>query len=404
MKFVKLVPFVLGLSTLMWAGLNGSFEGTLPNYFSSGGSSPTAALNWATDEYRTGGHALQIVKPNGDGDAYWASEDLYRFWSVYVGQNVGMEVGAWVKLSGVNVNPTSDDEKIQLVFHFLDESGTELLGAPLILDVPQDQADTDWMEVVSTTPLSFPVTVDDIEVEFRMGAAATGTAYVDDWFIRNTTEGEWAGDFFNPNVDVPEGWFYWWPDFSAGKADWDTDVPVFMGQSTAEAHTGDASLQMVKDGTGYELVVNTDPVTFENDGTPLVFSVWIKTALPEGMADSANADPSYAMGFTVTWHDGTCGADGWGEVGGSDFRFEVAGDSTEPTGPSIRPSSHPPKTPPSSASAPATGTSSAAPPTGMTSRFYGRFPWQSTTTALSTSICRRSSSSSAPIRTRSTPV
>jgi hypothetical protein len=66
-----------------------------------------------------------------------------------------------------------------------------------------------------------------------------------------------------------------------------------------------------------------------NDGIPLVFSAWVKTDLPDGMATLANTDPSNAMGFTVTWHDGTMGDDGWGEVGGSDYRFTVAGDQTD---------------------------------------------------------------------------
>jgi len=309
---------------------NGGFEGTTPNWFSTGGTSTTAVEEWSTDEWRTGGHSLKITKSASDGTASWVSEDLYRYWSVFVGQNVGMEVGAWVKLDGVNTNPANDDEKIQLVFNFLDENGTDLLGAPLVLDVPQTAASTDWVEVKSATPISFPVTVAKITTEFRFGSSATGTAYADDWFIRNTTAGEWAGDFFNPNVDVPDGWFYWWPDFSAGKSGWGVGgPPVYAGQDVTEAHSGDASLKMVKDSTGYELVVNTDPTDFVNDGTPLVFSAYIKTILPDGMADSANADPSYAMGITVTWHDGTCGADGWGEVGGSDYRFEVAGDTTD---------------------------------------------------------------------------
>ena len=308
---------------------NGGFEGSTPNYFSPGGTSTTADVAWGTDAYRTGGHSLKISKPNADGTASWVSEDLYRFWSIYVGQNVGLQVGAFVKLEGVNTNPANDDEKVQLVFNFLDENGADLLGAPYVIDVDQSAASTGWVEVASADPLSFAVTVSEITVEFKMGANATGTAYVDDWFIRPTTSGEWAGDFFNPNVDVPDGWHYWWPDFSAGKTDWETDAPVYMGQSTAESHTGSASVQMTKDGTGYELTVNSDPTDFTNDGTPLVFSVWIKANLADGLADSVNSDPSYGMGFTVTWHDGTMGADGWGQVGGADFQFQVAGDTTD---------------------------------------------------------------------------
>ena len=247
-----------------------------------------------------------------------------------------MEVGAWVKLDGVNTSPASGDEKIQLIFQFLDAADNNLLGGPLVLDIPQDQANADWLEVVSTTPLSFPVTVDKITVEVKSNTNATGTVWVDDFFIRPTTEGDWAGDFFNPNVDVPDGWHYWWPDFSAGKADWAPlgkvaawETPVFVGQTQDEAHSGVSSLKMRKDGTGYEATANSDPVTFVNDGTPLVFSVYVKTDLPEGMADLANTDPTYGMGLTVTWHDGTMGADGWGQVGEFQDQFTVAGDQSD---------------------------------------------------------------------------
>ncbi len=330
MKTVKCLLGIMFLITTLWGQLdNPGFEGDKPNYFNKGGTSTTAVLSW-DNTGRTGPRSLKIVKPNEDGTASWISEDLYRFWDVFVGQNVGMEVGAWVKLDGVNTSPASDGEKIQIIFHFLDAANIDLLGGPLVLDVTQDQASTGWVEVASTTPLSFPVTVDKITVDVVSNTSATGTVYVDDFFIRPTTEGDWVGDFFNPNVDVPDGWFYWWPDFSTGKIGWHTTgPPVFMAQTQDEAHSGLSSLKMQKDSTGYELVVNSDPVTFVNDGTPLVFSAWVKTELPAGMADLANTDPSNAMGFTVTWHDGTAGADGWGEVGGSDYRFTVAGDTSD---------------------------------------------------------------------------
>ncbi len=330
MKTAKVILLFLVISTFALANLsNGGFEGDEPNYFSPGGTSSTADIVWGDTEYRTGGRSLEINKANADGTASWVSEDLYRFWSIYVGADVGLQVGAYVKLDGVNINPANEDEKIQLIFNFLDENGADLLGAPYVIDVPQTEASTGWVEVASIDPLSFSVTVSSITAEFKFGSGATGTAYVDDYFIRNTTDGEWAGDFFNPNADVPDGWHYWWPDFSAGKSDWETDAPVFMGQTSAEAHTGSSSVQMTKESTGYELTVNSDETDFVNDGTPLVFSVWIKANLADGLADSVNSDPSYGMGFTITWHDGSMGADGWGQVGGADYQFTVAGDTTD---------------------------------------------------------------------------
>ena len=309
--------------------LNGDFDGDAPNYFGPAGTSLTADVNWATDESRTGAHSLGITKANADGTASWVSEDLYRFWSVFVGQDVAMNVGAWVKLDGVNTDPATDDDKVQVIFNFLDENGVDLLGAPLALDVPQDQANTGWVEIMTPFPVSFPVTVTSITTEFKFGSGATGTGYLDDYFIRNATDGEWVGDFFNPNADLPSGWFTWFDGFSTGQASWSDDVPESGWQTSGEAYTGSTSLRMDKYVEETELVVNSDPVEFDNDGSDLVFSAYVKTDLPEGMADLANSDPSYAMGFTVTWHDGTMGADGWGEVGGSDYRFTVAGDQSD---------------------------------------------------------------------------
>jgi hypothetical protein len=292
-------------------------------------------LSWATDEYRTGGRSLKIVKTTKNHPASWVSEDLYRFWDIYVGENVGMEVGAYVKLHGVNVLPTDDAGKIQIIFQFLDAADVDLLGGPLVLDVDQSNVIADVL-VVSTTPISFPVRVEKITAEVRMNANATGTVWVDDFFIRPTTEGDWVGDFFNANVDAPDGWHYWWPDFSTGNPDWAPlgkvaawEQPVHVGQTQDEAHSGVSSLKMRKDGTGYEATANSDPVDFVNDGTPLIFSVWVKTDLPEGMADLANTDQTYGMGFTVTWHDGTMGADGWGQDGEFQDQFTVVGDQSK---------------------------------------------------------------------------
>jgi len=309
---------------------NGGLEGGLPNYFKVGGTSVTAEKVWATDAYRTGGRSLKITKPNADGTAYWESDDLYRYWSVFVGQNVGMQVGAWVKLAGVNVNPANDEQKIRLVFNFFMADGTNLLQGPLVLDVPQTVANTDWLEVKSTEALSFPVTVDSITVKVLMGSEATGTVYVDDIFIRNTVEGEWVGDFFNCNVDVPTGWFYWWDNYPAGSADWATKVPVLAGATQEQAHSGEWSLKIQEtDDDNDECVVNSDIASFDNDGSPLVLSVYMKAELADGYAELANTNGSYGIGFTVTWHDGTGGANGWGEVGGTDYRFVIPSDTTD---------------------------------------------------------------------------
>ncbi len=243
---------------------------------------------------------------------------------------MGIEVGAWVKLEGVNTNPSESGEKIHLIFNFFDSDGINLLSGPLTLTVPQTEASTGWVEVKSMELLSFTGARDSITFKFHAADKVTGTVWVDDIFLRKTDpEAEWPGNLFNPNVDMPEGWFYWWPGESTGDAAWDTLVPVFAGQTRDEAHTGNASLKLVKDYMGDEVTVNSDIRDFINNGRALEFSAWVMTELPVGTAELANLVPPNGIGFTVTWHDGTGGAGGWGEVDNDDFQFTLAGDTTE---------------------------------------------------------------------------
>ena len=330
MKIAKYLFGIVFLITSLWGQFaNPGFEGDEPNYYSKAGTSATAELTWAVDEYRTGTRSLKIVKSSADGTAVWESEDLYRYWSPGAGADVAIEFGGWVKLDGINTSPTTDDEKVQLSFQFVDASGNDMLGAPLVLDVPQDQSSTGWVEVKSSTPVSFPVGISRITADFVFGANATGTAWLDDYFMRNPADyGTWVGDLFNAEVDVPDGWYYWTQGMSKGLSEWNPRTTVFFGQTTDEARSGNASLQMTKTTLEDELVVNSDPVSFVNDGTPLVFSAWVKTDLAEGMAALANSDPTAAMGFTVIWFNGGNGADGWDENSGADYRFRVAGDQS----------------------------------------------------------------------------
>ncbi|WP_243663547.1 hypothetical protein, partial [Rhodothermus marinus] len=101
--------------------------------------------------------------------------------------------------------------------------GQDLLGGPLVIDVPQDQPSTNgWVQIDNTSlgSLILPEDATSVRIEFRKGSQATGTVYLDDVFVRKAdpnAEG-WEGDFFNANVDAGGGWYYWWPDFPRGLA------------------------------------------------------------------------------------------------------------------------------------------------------------------------------------------
>jgi len=46
---------------------NGGLEGGIPSYFHLGGTSGTAQMVWATDEWRTGGRSLKGRSVGKDG-------------------------------------------------------------------------------------------------------------------------------------------------------------------------------------------------------------------------------------------------------------------------------------------------------------------------------------------------
>src|SRR5690606_29510038 len=153
-------------------------------------------------------------------------------WTSSIPANQELTAGAWVRTEGVNTNPTGDAEKFQLVFEFFDAAGADLIGGPLVIDVPQGEASTDgWVEIGNTAlgTLTLPAAASSARITFRKGAQATGAVYLDDAFIRG------AG-VFNPNVDVGDTWYYWWPDYEAGRADWPENQAFFMTTTEEAAH------------------------------------------------------------------------------------------------------------------------------------------------------------------------
>jgi len=285
-----------------------------------------ATLTWATDEYRTANYSLKIVKTGTDaGVSRWYAADLYRYWDVFVGTDIGTELGAWVKTSGVNTNPSTDAEKIQLKFTFF-KAGVDILGGPVVLDVDQTSATSaGWMEVKNDFTLAPSQLADSIRVEFVFGAEATGTAWLDDWFIRPTVSGEWAGDFFNANVDAPTGWFYWWADFSAGKPEWDTANDYIVTASDEFAHTGTYSAYIEgQAGRTNDFYISSDFIEIPEE--PIVISAWLKGVGLKSDSTNLGVD-TWSVGFTVTWHSAADGRDAWDELGGTGSFFTVPGDT-----------------------------------------------------------------------------
>jgi hypothetical protein len=250
------------------------------------------------------------------GEASWTQEEAVRNWVSAIAGNQEIVVGGWVMTDGVNTDPANDEEKFQLLFEFFDASGADLLGGPVVIDVPQDAATSDgWVKIDNTSigALTLPANAPSARITFRKGANATGTAYLDDVFIT-------SGDWFNPNVDAGDTWYYWWEGFPLGLADWPASQPFFQTVTEEEVHSGSRSLKIVQnDPNASETVAISDrvPVT---PGEPVLISFWVKT---EGVLHPDSIGTAdYNIGLTALWYSSLeSGAAGYNELGGLDIRL-----------------------------------------------------------------------------------
>ncbi len=305
---------------------NGGFEVMKPAYWDPTG----AGASWSTEQARTPGWSLKL---SGAGEASWTMSEAVRNWvpGIPGGDNPELVVGAFVWTSGVNTSPATDAEKFQLVFEFFDApGGTDLLGGPLVIDVPQDGATTGgWVEIsnesLGAIALPGEQAAKSARITLRKGANATGTVYMDDLFLRKADPNAagWQGDFFNPNVDAGDTWYYWWSDFGSG-GDWPATQQHFQYVSNADAHTGSYSLRIETNGTNQsETVAISDrvPVT---PGEPLLASFWVKhdgNTSPATIGTGQNN-----LGLTALWYNNLeGGAAGWGEIGGVDIVMNEEG-------------------------------------------------------------------------------
>lgn len=299
---------------------NGGFEVQSPAYWEATG----AGAEWSTEQARSPIYSLKL---SGAGAASWAQNEAVRAWvpGIPAGDNPEIVIGGWVYTDGVNTAPSSDADKFQLVFEFFDvPGGTDVLGGPVVLDVPQDAASSGWVELSSLSlgAISLPSeqAATSVRITFRKGANATGAAYLEDIFIRAAAGAAgWPGDWFNANMDAGDNWYYWWDGMAAG-GDFPTAQPHFMYVSDADAHTGNYSLRIESNGTNEAetpAISQRVPVTA---GEPVLYSFWVKTegnTHPDSIGTGQNN-----IGMTALWYSNLeGGAAGFGEIGGVDMRL-----------------------------------------------------------------------------------
>src|SRR5450756_2596987 len=308
----------------------GSFEATLPSFWNMGNQPGGATLTWATDQSRSMGHSLKITKTATSDTAAWISDNMCDIWSPQILKNIDINVGAYVKTSGVNTSPTANDQKWYIAYTFYDSAGV-LIGQTK-LPINQTVATSiGW--VADTNAVGQTILPKDawkLIVSFVGGKNATGTVWADDFMLYARGGQPWlAGQDWNTSVGVPAGWYFWLPpnggnDGLLSKGFENTVV-------TSEAsHSGAYSLKFNmpagrESGDGF---VGTKRIPFSklgagtiNAGDVLRLSVWIKAS---GLVpDSAAKYPgTWSVGLTPLWFAKYGNNDGYNNVGpGNDYTF-----------------------------------------------------------------------------------
>ncbi len=303
----------------------GGFEGTLPSYWNIGNQPTNSTLTWATDQFRSMGHSLKITKTATSDSAAWISSNMCDIWSPTINANVDILLGAYVKTSGVNVSPTTDDQKWYVAYTFYDSAQT-LIGE---IKLPIDQTaatSSGWIADTSALATILPRNALTLIVSFVGGKNATGTVWADD-FILTGRGGAWAGQDWNTSVGVPTGWYYWMPPIGGNDGNLSDGFQNTVVTSTT-SHSGTHSLMfnLPAGRPSQDGFVGTKLIPFANldagdiqPGDSVRISVWIKASglLP----DSAAAHPStWAVGVTPQWSAKYGNNDGY-STQGNDYQF-----------------------------------------------------------------------------------
>ncbi|MEK6756447.1 MAG: hypothetical protein AABZ02_09890, partial [Bacteroidota bacterium] len=307
----------------------GGFEGTLPSYWNIGNQPGGSTLTWATDQFRSLGHSLKITKSVTSDTAAWVSDNMCDIWSPQIGKNVDILLGAYVKTSGVNTNPTSNDQRWYIAYTFYDSAGV-LIGQTKLPINQSVATSSGW--IADTNQVGQTILPKDawkLIVSFVGGKNATGTVWADD-FILTGRGGAWAGQDWNTSVGVPTGWYYWLPPIGGNDGRLANGFENTVVTSEA-AHSGMYSLKfnMPAGRAPHDGFVGTkrfplnggSVTTTINPGDIVRLSVWIKAS---GLVpDSAALYPgTWSVGFTPLWFAKTGNNDGYNPVGPAiDYTF-----------------------------------------------------------------------------------
>ena len=316
--FLSFIIFQISLQAQSGINSIGSFEQTLPSYWTKAAEPSGSTLSWATDEFHSMGRSLKITKTATTVAAMWESENMADLWSEKHFKDVDIKFGVYYKTLGVNTNPANDDQKWYVTYTFYRENGTMIGEKKFELD-QSVASTTGW--VADTTAVGEIVLPEDswtTIIRFVGGKDATGTVWADDYLF-NGRNG-WAGQDWNTQVGVPTGWYYWMPPIGGNDGVLDAGFENTI-VTDEESYNGNYSLKYdlplgrpIKDGfiatKKFELA---DVVPGDN----LRLSVWVK-----GMnlyPDSAAAvGTQWSIALSATYHTTLGNNEGFNQYGNSD--------------------------------------------------------------------------------------
>ena len=322
----------------------GGFEGDLPSYWMRG-SGDGNSLVWATDQSRSMGHSLKIIKPGATADSLsWISENMTDIWSPQHYKDVDIKLGAWVKTEGVNTSPANDDERWWISYTFYNEAGNLIGETRLPIDQSAASSGTFMADTNAVGETILPEDSWTTIIKFVAGKNATGTVWADD-FIFIGRGGAWAGQDWNSSVGVPTGWNYWLPPVGGNDGELSngfentvvTDEEAYTGlhslkfdlpfdRAPHDAWVGTRRYLLNNGSMGKTALPETasqnDISTLSNvsAGDVLRISVWVKAG--NLVPDSAAAYPgTWSVGITPIFHSGYLNNDPYDEIGAQDVVF-----------------------------------------------------------------------------------
>ncbi len=295
----------------------GSFEQQLPSYWTKGSEPGNSTLSWATDESHSMGRSLKITKTTTSEAAMWESENMVDLWSERHFKDVDIDMGIYYKTSGVNTNPTTEDQKWYVSYSFYREDGSLIGEKKFELD-QSVSSKTEWtLAETAIGEISLPEDAYKTIIRFVGGKDATGTVWADDFKLNG--RGGWLGQDWNTQVGVPTGWFYWLPP--NGGNDGQLNAGYENTRITDEyAYNGLYSLKFDIPVGSHDGFVGTRkyPVSGVVPGDVIRISVWIK-----GMnlnPDSAAAvGDAWSVALTPIFHNTIGNNAGWGEFWSRDI-------------------------------------------------------------------------------------